>query len=521
MCIRDRTEIEGRGLDLEPDYWPIVLEWEAMPEMNFEKALAKERGLRFAAKWAISKLPKGFTKARTRKAIQPIKLDAIMTFHEHMERVYHYKAYAPVIRDLQLIINDSKFKKAYVAKQGKVRYDILDKWIRQNAELHALRTHSWAEGFLRKMRTNAIAAITGINLTMSLRQFPSWFTGMAEIGEIPTIKGLVQAITHYDETRNLIKKYDQQTYRRSWAWEIGEKGLERGVMGKVSPQEAFSILVRTADRFTVTALWRGAFDEYLRKNPGDYEGAGVEAARVIRRTQPMFELKDLAEYYRSGEFMKVVVAWTNQLNQNLNYYRFDIAGKYGAGRIGNIELIRRVAEAFVVPALIVGWTIRSRPPENIKEFLSDFASQILGSVPIFGSFISSVTKGYMADVDLMTFAGLEKALQLGQHLSKGNWQRAAQVVPELAGYVGGLPTVQPKRFIQTIYDLATDKSDDWLALIWGRYTRDKYIDNTGRITGQSLNNIAKQLYQDGIVSAEAFDECTADEQELIMTILKP
>jgi len=509
------TQIEGRGLDLVENYWPIVLDQEALPEMNFEKALAQEQGLRFAAKWASSRIPKSFTKARTHKAIQPVNLDALAVFNKHIQRVYHYKAYAPAIRDLQLIINNPKFKKAFILNEGKARYQVLDKWVRQNAEIDPLAVRSESERWFRIARTRSIAAITGINLTMSLRQFPSWFTGMAELGELPTIKGLAQVIKDYKGTRALIREHDPQTYRRSWAWEIGEKAMARKVMGKLSPQEVFSILVRTADKFTVTSLWRGAFDEYLRKNPGMFKEAGEEAARLIRRTQPMFEVKDLAEIYRSGEFMKVVVAWTNQLNQNLNYYRFDIAGKYGAGKIGTGTLIRRIIEAFVIPGLIIGWSIRSRPAKNAKEFVEDMATQATGTIPVVGSYLASIFKGYTADVDLMTFAALEKAQQILAQIYRGDWEKAFQTSPELAGYLAGLPTVQTKRFIQGILDLASGKTDDWARLIWGGYTREKYIEEDGTIKTEALDEVGQLFYE------KNFDELTKEEQEVVLALFKP
>jgi len=173
--------------------------------------------------------------------------------------------------------------------------------------------------------------------------------------------------------------------------------------------------------------------------------------------------------------MKAITMWTNQLNQNWNYYRFDCLGKFLARKISFAELVRRIIEAFVIPGLIIGWTVRSRPAQNAKGFVQDMAAQTLSSIPLIGSYLAGIIKGYSADADLITLTALEKAQRIAYQVNRKQWQKAIQTTPELIGFLVGAPVVQPKRTIESICDLATGESDDWLRLIWGQYAREKEV----------------------------------------------
>ena len=73
--------------------------------------------------------------------------------------------------------------------------------------------------------------------------------------------------------------------------------------------------------------------------------------------------------------------------------------------------------------------------------------------------------------------------------------------------------------MEGIYNLAEGNTDDWGVLVWGQYTRDKYIDDEGKVTTKALNEVAKDLYGMGLVDVDTFDECDKDDQELILSFL--
>ena len=248
------------------------------------------------------------------------------------------------------------------------------------------------------------------------------------------------------------------------------RSLEKRLLQKISWKEAFMFLTTTADKFTVSALWKGAFDDFLRKSKGDITGAADYATQAIRRTQPFFSIKDVAEFYRSGEAMKALTIFTNQLNQNWNYYRHDILGKYIKGRIPFGQVVRKTIETFVIPALLIGWASRSRPAKNSKEFIKDEISQAMAVIPIFGNWLASGYKGFRGG-SVVTTEMLQSLSNISYRLGKDQWDKALKTIPELGGYALGLPVVQTKRIWETIVDMAEGNTDDWLRFIWGEYAR--------------------------------------------------
>ena len=469
-----RLYVEGKPLSIVENYFPIRLEHRAQPEIDYWGQIAKTDSLDFVTQWASAGIPKGFLKERTGEATQAVDLDALGIFLNHLEMVEHYKAFAPVIADLQLIMKNYDFKSSLISKAGGSVYSVLSKWLEQVAKINPLNPSGHGEAILRTLRVNAVTAVLGLNITTAMKQFPSFVSGMAEIGEVAAIKGLFTFMAHPVETRQLIKQFDIQIYRRSFEREIAEarkmKGVSGVLGGKLSPREAFMFLTVSMDRIAVSSLWRGGFDDFLRKNPDDIKGAAEYANRVIRKTQPYFDVKDLPEYWRSGEFMKALTIFTNQLNQYWNYYTFDIVGKTRTGKISGVEALRRTFWAFIIPALMIGAITRSDIPKNTRELVKDLASMYIATIPIVGSWITSGLKGF-SDSGLITTEILDRIQDLSQKVNKAEWDKVALTLPELAGYAIGVPVAQPKRTFKAIINLAQGKTDDWMELIWGEYTR--------------------------------------------------
>jgi len=470
-----RTYVEDKPLDIVENYFPIRLQWGANPELDYWQQLAKEDAMKFASQWPISKIPKGFTKERTGKAKQAVDLDAFSIFQNHLGAVEHYKAFAPVVSDLQMIMKSPKFKAILVDRAGIFTYQVLDKWLAQVAEIDPLHPINHAEALVRNLRVNATFAALGLNITTVLKQFVSFLNGSAEMGEMAALEGVFSSIAHPLETRAIIKQYSPQIYRRTFEREIAEarqmKGADKVILGKISPKEALMWLTTSADKLTVSSIYRGAFDKVLNKT-GDARAAADYAETVIRKTQPFFDVKDLPEYYRSGEFMKVLLIFTNQLNNNFNYYRFDIAGKVAAGRISKLEAVRRLIESLIIPGLIIGAISQAIIPKDWKEATKDVGMQVLASIPLLGSYLVSGIKGF-TDSSIVSLSVLNELGNAAYDMASGKWDKAALDAAKAGGYAVGLPVNAGKKYISSIYRLATDKTDDWLELIWGSYIREK------------------------------------------------
>jgi len=472
----------GEELELVENYFPIKIDWRADPEIDWWQLVSLADSRQFMAKWASSMIPKGFLSKRTHEATQAVTLDAMSIWWNHLELTAHYRNFAPVINDLQMIMQNPKFKYNLQNTQGRHLYQVLDKWVKQVADVNPLRATNYAEQMMRTLRVNAVAAVLGINVTTALKQFPSFVAAMSEAGIVPVMRGIFTFMAHPKETTQLMKQLSPQIYARTMEREIAEArlkaSLEKKLTNKLSPKEAFMILTTTMDRLAVNSIWRGAFDEHLRKNPNAVEEAAEYASRVIRRTQPFFSVKDLAEYYRSGEFMKVLTIFTNQLNQYWNMARFEMFGKFGAkpGAKGFGELVKKLILGIVIPSIMIGIITRARLPKDKEDVIDktkdDVVRTMLSSFPIFGQWLSAGFQGWSEGQGLISTELFEQLQSFVYNLNQAEWDKLAKQLPELAGYVAGIPVSQPKRTIQGIIDILQGETDDWLRLIYSEYTRD-------------------------------------------------
>jgi hypothetical protein len=478
----------GKPLETVENYVPIrirgeVLEFEESGRraFDFAKPIKDERAMRYASKWASSRIRKGFTRSRTGRALQPIELDAIKLWGENKKWVEHYMAFQPVVRDLQRILNNQSLRQAIIGKYGASTYKSLQQYLKDSVATDPLGIDREMDKVMRGLRVNAVTAVLGLNLVSSGKQLPSFLSVAAEVGELHLIRGMFEALSDWKGTRALIKQYDPQTYRRGFEREIAELKEMRGIRGRLgvgfAPREVATWLLRNADKLAVTGGWRAAWGKALKEGASPQEAGGY-AAKVIRRTQPQFSNKDLAELWRSGEAWKMVTIFTNQLNQYWNYYRFDVLGKTLAKKISPLEALRRLLWAFIVPAFLIGVMTRGRTPKDTGEFVQDMASMGLATVPVIGSNLVSGIKGFYGSANPITLELLANFQELAYHINKAQWDKAAAQLPEVASYGIGIPYSQPRRTFEAMLDLAQGNTDDWLRLIWGTYTREKATEVT-------------------------------------------
>ncbi len=463
----------GRTMKLVQDYFPIIVKGDERPLGDI---LAQEVTARYTRKYPSSKISKGFTMARTGRATQGIQLDVFDIFFRRLNEMEHYKAFSPVIRDLQRIAGNPSFKNAYIGKEGRPAYEVLTQWLKNIAETDPLRARDWGERVMQQLRVNASAAVLGFKITTMMNQIPAWFVGASEIGNIPALKGTLAYLSDMKGWTTLTKRLMPQIYKRSMEREITEMKLLTAMASRpwekliANTRETAAWLSVTADRLVANSIARGAFDDALKKGFSE-EMAAKYATKMIQRTQAMWSPKDVPEIYRTGgEAMRMLTAFTNQLNNQWNIMRHDIYGMAKAGQLSKGDLTKRVMEGIVLQAVLIGWISRSRPEQDAKEVAQDIVGNNMASVPIFGSMLSAGLSGFR-DTGAITFEAIQKGVDEMYYMSKGNWGKALATLPELAGYATGLPASQGRRITDALLDIAQGKSNDWLRLIWSEYTR--------------------------------------------------
>lgn len=465
---------EGRKMEIVKDYVPIIIKDFDAP---IEKQLELEAAYRYTKKWPSAKIKQSMTKKRTHKATQPLEIDFWPMFLGRMPETEHLKAFLPLIKgELQYIYKDPAFKKALINKEGNATYRVLGKWLDDVAATNPLVAKEFSEKVLQGLRVNAVTAVLGWNVVTALKQFPSYMFGAAREGEVNALKGLYLAVTDKKGTDALIKRLSPAIDKRTLEREIAENKILSNVGNRIFDRrnwrEWFMFLTLGMDRWVVRSLWRGAYEDGLKKFANE-NVASKYADKLIRETQPYFGMKDIPEFWRAGEGWRMLTMFQNQLNQYWNFGIHNVMGGWKARQISTAEAIKYVVEGFVIPAMMIGAASRGRIAQDLGEGVKDLAAMGLATIPLAGQFLSSGVRGFRDSQGLITTELLERFQNLAYEASRGEWGKVAMIMPEAAGYAIGIPTSQPSRFFRAMLDLASGETEDFWSLIWGTYAREQ------------------------------------------------
>jgi hypothetical protein len=383
----------------EQNYWMIERQSRDVAVQNMDEELLEK----IEANKGIppTQVSAPFTKERTHIAGNPIKLQALEQFIKGESIVQHYIATMPIIDQLTRIIGNSEFAMAYINKEGKSGWLMLHKWLQDvaNPDL-GTGARNQSERFMRWMRGNAASALLGFRVAQFFKASLSWWVGAAEEGDMNAVRGVLSFLGNREATYELVRKYAPQVYHRSMEREIAEakiaQAIDARLAAKMTLREASMIFTVAGDRLSVMGLWKGKFDSYLRAHPGvDPQIAADAASEVVRLTQAAWDVKDQPEIQRSGEAMKLLTMFTNEVTRHYSYLR-DSFMQYHEKKLPFGQLLRRLIEVLLVQGIIMGSINRKKPPKDAGEAINDVVQQTLEvTLPVIGRYITNGMEGFV------------------------------------------------------------------------------------------------------------------------------
>jgi len=397
---------------------------------------------------------KGMVKRRT-KSVLPIELDAIGNLMEHIRQAEHYKAMMPVAQSVGKTLNNKKLKRAIDLKTRGRGSGEMSKWMK---DVLTERTTSDGTGFGRILgivRKNVVVSSLGFNILTAFKQPVSISLALADDAALMphVIKNLMINMnpSKHGELKTFVESRSDLIKTRSMAREIME--LARSRDGKMllknsrGLSEKAMIPIQTMDRQTVRVLWKSDYDLAIKSM--DEDAAIAHADRLIEKTQPMADIMDLPGFFRGGALEKLFTTFQNQINQNYNYWAYDVIGEKNPQK-----LAWKVLTAVVLPAYILSLISHGRQPTK-EEMAKDLASFMI--VPAFGvgQIASSMVQGFDPQVS-PTFSALG-------YYKRGQWIRGTATL-------GGVPgTAQGSRTLNGVIDWAEGDTRDPRRLIWSEY----------------------------------------------------
>jgi len=438
--------------------------------VNFQQDLEEEVITR--KKKIKRKVPRGFTKERT-KSGAPLRLrDALSAFVDHEMKRRHYVAVELNAKDALQLINDPKLSSRINNTTGVPFSNILKKWVEDSTTERVDEINNWFNKFMGGLRRNYVTYALGFNLVTTMRQPVSFWLASAKD---PLV--LLNSLSNAHKLSMNFKKFSEEAFEKSNILkarfierELKELAMLKSpkkVLGKKLSRENAFALIRAMDKVTVTSVWQGAYEAGQQRGMTPVDAAQY-ADSVIITTQPMGGLEDLPDIFRGGTFSKMFTAFQNQINQQYNFWAYDVIQAKRKDKINNLELAWRVLTGHIIPAFIMGLVSRGRLPDK-DEVLRDQAGYLVMPLYFFGSLVSNLIQGYGGRETL--------ALQVFDDIADIKEHKGPK--PKIkAGLRGigrglGIPLNQLIRTVEGALDLFEKKDTDFRRLVWSKYMLQK------------------------------------------------
>jgi hypothetical protein len=192
------------------------------------------------------------------------------------------------------------------------------------------------------------------------------------------------------------------------------------------------------------------------------------ADKWIGRTQPMANMKDLPHFFRGSEFEKSLTTFQNQVNNNANFYIYDILGARKAGEVTNIEAAHRVMFSYVLPAVLYGMIGRGRLPRNWKELTVDLVTYPIAGAMVIGRWIIAMINGWGGSSAIAGTApgAVEKLVRATK---RGDIKKIIKHAVTAIGAITGRIPAQAVRTTEGVVDIATGETQDPRRLIYSEW----------------------------------------------------
>ena len=452
---------------VEENYFPIYTDSSETSNATEPERIVEELMARRYIDRAI--IERGFTKERSPKDLTPLSLKFFSNLLRDINRTEHFKAFGLATRDVRKIIENPLYKKAVKQVEGNAVYNNIDTWLKDVVDPARNIERGIIANLLKYSRRRMALVYLGFNFLTSLKQTLSSFTAASQIPFSFVIKGWKETVLHPKEIEKFVYSRSPQLKYRSVERDLREmiesKTPGEKLVKKVKLDQVAMGLISYLDKKTVLSVWKGAYDWAIKTNP---EERAIEFADlVVRKTQPAAAVKDLPPAFRGGEISKTLTMFQNMISQNYNLIVSDIGGKRKAGKISNLEAMRRFLWVVLVPAIFMGAISKGRIQKNAEEIGADIGGYLTSTIPGFSMIFSDY------GVTVPSFRPLEVSQNIYRNIKKGKFEKAILPLAELAAIIKGVPFSQPKRTLQGVGDLLSGETNDFRRFIYSKYQLDK------------------------------------------------
>ena len=426
----------------------------------------------------------GFLKKR-KKAAGKIEIDGLIQYMHNIARVERFIQMAPVASKVGRILNNKDFKEALNDRTFNQGSKLLGKWMKDSVRGTSNQVTTELGKMISVMRRNGIVYAIGYNIPSALRQ-PLSFSNAVSVDPLmlkytPVNIAKVVTPSGYKEMQDFVYSRSSLVRTRSYDRDLRRKwnrsSLKKKLRGKSPWSQKAVSWIRWMDRHTVVVAWKSLHDVGMEKT--NNEAKAVEYAdKWISRTQPMANAVDLPDFFRGGQLEKLITVFQNQINNNGNFYMYDILQAKRKQKISSRVAAYRIMFSYVLPAILFGMIGRGGLPKEWKQVAIDLITYPLAPIVLFGRWMDRIIRGWGQSGSVAGIAP-EEFVKTGQAVIRAITKEGdvtskdiQNIIKHGAATIGGAtgaPTAQMIRTTEGIIDIAAGTTDDPRRLIYSKW----------------------------------------------------
>lgn len=417
-----------------------------------------------------------FLETRKPSASGKVELDAAIIYMHNIARTQRFLQMAPVANKVGRILNNKKFRTALNKRTYGQGGRLVNKWMKDAVRGVVAQDSTDLAKFANIMRRNGIVYAIGYNIPSSLRQSLSLSNAIAvdkamlrhvpiNLAKAATPKGYKQ-MEDFVFSRSLQVK--NSSFDRDLRTKANKAGLKLKLRGKQSWSQRAISWIRWMDQHTRVVAWKSLYDTGMGKFNGDEQKAMSYADKWVARTQPMASTKDLPHFFRGSTFEKLLTTFQNQINNNANFYVYDILGATKAGEITLLEAGHRVMFSYVLPAVLFGIIGRGGLPKDITQVVIDLITYPIAGAVVVGRWITAMIQGWDKSSTIAE-AGPEEASKLVGAIKRGDIEDIIKYAATTIGALTGKVPAQAVRTAEGVLDIAAGETQDPRRLVYSEW----------------------------------------------------
>ena len=394
-----------------------------------------------------------------------LRLDPINTLFGAIEAQERMMNMYEVVSDMNYVMGDKGFNTGAVIESayGRQMKKYIDSQIASLAGNKMILSDF--EKTANKVLQNVAVSKIGFNAMTSVKQFISAIPAItnSELSASDFLKGI--ALMSGNEKESMVSMYNKYAsdvaggslgYEYTLLRQRTEITGTDTFMGKLT--EKAMQWTETADQLAKKWVFAAAYDKFTKQGMTS-EQAGLKAVEIIKKTQSIGDAYSLSNFERNrSPFVRAFAMFSKDQFQVWNSIMF------GMGT----DLKTKDYKAFAEKALGIGLITLSTallaggwlPDEDeegfdLKAFLSDFYTNLVGYVPVFGTFFTDdQSDSLLTEPFKKAKETIEGVVKLGNNIAGGAYEASDwnPIINSAIDAIGatGLPSVQMKRGIKMV-----------------------------------------------------------------------